>query len=163
MTTVFIYGLIDPRTNEIRYIGYTPDPNKRLKGHLYNCRWEKTHKANWIKSLLKLGLKPEMIILQEVPESEWQIAEQAWIRFGWEEGWRLTNGTMGGDGILGHIFSEESLQKMSDAKKGNKSRAGMSNSDEHKRKIGEAHKGKVVSEETRRKISEACRKRWRKG
>ena len=52
---------------------------------------------------------------------------------------------------LGYKFSEESKRKMSAAKKGKRL------SEEHKRKIGEARSGKPCSGETRRKIGDANR------
>ena len=50
MKTVFIYELIDPKTNETRYVGKSVDPQGRLnKGHLGDNKT--SHKRNWIKSL----------------------------------------------------------------------------------------------------------------
>ena len=57
---VFIYSLSDPRTGEIRYVGKTVNLKRRLYGHLYDD--EKTHKSAWIKSLKRLGLKPQLDI-----------------------------------------------------------------------------------------------------
>jgi NUMOD3 motif len=59
----------------------------------------------------------------------------------------LYNMTDGGDGTSGLSHSEETRKKMSEAKK--------NMSDETKRKISEAHKGKTHSEESRRKMSES--------
>jgi len=151
MNIVFIYGLVDPRTNGVRYIGYTPDIEKRYKDHLLQCKHEKTYKANWIRSLLKLDLKPEMIILQEVPESEREIAERAWIRYGWEETWRLTNTTEGGGGTLGYKHTEETRNRMSNSLKGRIV------SDETRKRLSESHKGHIHSEETRKKMSESLK------
>ena len=61
----------------------------------------------------------------------------------------LTNFTWGGEGISGYKFSEETKQKMSEAKKGKK------HSEEAKRKISESEKGKKKSEETKQKMSES--------
>jgi hypothetical protein len=56
----------------------------------------------------------------------------------------------------GRTFSEESKRKMSEAKKGKSGpNKGKHFSEEHKRKISEAKKGKHRSEETRKKMSEA--------
>lgn len=59
----------------------------------------------------------------------------------------LRNLTSGGDGPSGAKVSEETRKKMSSARKG------ILKSEEHRRKIGEAHKGKIISEITRKKIS----------
>ena len=50
-----------------------------------------------------------------------------------------------------HKFSEETKNKISEAKKGK------CLSEEHKNKLSEAHKGHTVSEETRKKIAEAMK------
>ena len=69
----------------------------------------------------------------------------------------LYNMTDGGDGTSGYIPSEESRKKMSEAKKGK------TPSEETRRKISEANKGntsmlgKTHSEETRRKMSETSK------
>ena len=65
----------------------------------------------------------------------------------------LRNLTDGGDGASGLIFSEEQKRKMSEAKKGKY--LGRIFSEETKRKISEAHKGRIFSEETKRKMSES--------
>ena len=52
-----IYKLIDPITNEIRYIGLTFNELKqRLKSHC--SEKSKSHKSNWIQSLRNKGLRP---------------------------------------------------------------------------------------------------------
>ena len=92
--TTFIYELIDPRTNEPRYIGKTNNPNYRLKnGHLNNSELKnKTYKCNWIKSLLKQNLKPTLNIIDEVNENEWQYWEKFYIglykEFGFKYFWK---------------------------------------------------------------------------
>lgn len=57
---------------------------------------EHTHKGNWIESLRKLGLEPEVIFVDEVPTEEWSFWEQHWIQvfLGW--GFPLTNMNAGG-------------------------------------------------------------------
>lgn len=68
-----------------------------------------------------------------------------------------------------HIFSDEKIRKIHDEnirkqtrivsdetrKKMSKARKGIKFSEEHRRKIGDAHKEKTISEETRRKVSAA--------
>lgn len=72
-----IYGLIDPNTNNLRYIGFTSNKTLRYHKH-HNVKYlgGNSHKANWIKSLLKNKQKAEIIIIDEhenaedLPESE---------------------------------------------------------------------------------------------
>ena len=59
----YIYGLIDPVTKHIRYVGKANDPYKRFLNHLYTSSTEDTYKSRWITSLVKKNLKPELKIL----------------------------------------------------------------------------------------------------
>lgn len=53
-----IYSLIDPRTNEVRYVGRTSlkRKNKRLYEHINYAHKNKTYSATWIRKLLELNL-----------------------------------------------------------------------------------------------------------
>ena len=56
-----IYGLIDPRTDDVMYIGKTKNYLcKRLQIHLNGVRriGHTSEKDKWIKELLELGMKP---------------------------------------------------------------------------------------------------------
>ncbi len=119
----FIYGLKDPETKLIRYIGKSNDPEKRYRDHLRDKSI--TYKTYWIKSLAAKGLYPELVILEEVLIECWQERECYWITYYREQSIPLTNLTDGGDGVKGVSPSEETRRKMS-----------------------EAHKGRVVSEKT---------------
>lgn len=67
----------------------------------------------------------------------------------------LTNKSTGGEGSSGAVRSDASKVRYSLSKMGNASRTGMKHTEEAKRKIGEKHRGKVVSQETRRRLSAA--------
>lgn len=59
-----IYKLIDPISNETRYIGLTfNDLKLRLKSHC--SEKSKSHKSNWIKKLRSNGLKPIIESIEE--------------------------------------------------------------------------------------------------
>ncbi len=77
--TTFIYTLSDPITNEIRYVGKSNFPKKRLYDHMKSCNRTNTHKNNWIRSLLENENKPILGIIAEVPMKEWEYWEQHWI------------------------------------------------------------------------------------
>jgi hypothetical protein len=111
----YIYGLRERFDCRIRYIGKTDHLRRRLGSH---CRETKPcHRTNWIQSVLKRGGVIEIVILAKIPNwCPWQRCEQAWIRHGILEGWPLTNSTFGGEGC--YLPSEETRKKMSDAKKG---------------------------------------------
>ena len=60
----YVYELLDPRTNEVRYIGKTKNTYKRFYEHISPSLLVKnTHKNNWIKQLLKLNLRPIMRVI----------------------------------------------------------------------------------------------------
>jgi len=98
--TTYIYTLEHPITNEIRYIGKTNSPERRLHHH-----WTVGHKSNnktgnWLKSLKKLKLKPIMTIIDETTD-DWQQLEMYWISQFKTWGFKLTNHTNGGEGAYG--------------------------------------------------------------
>lgn len=110
-----IYALVDPRTGEIRYIGKSSSGVRRPRLHTApsHLKEERTHKANWVRLLLSLGLKPGIQILEEFSsETDLNDAECFWIAQGRGLGWRLTNATKGGEGATGCVISEETRARM---------------------------------------------------
>ena len=153
-TMIKIYVIIDPRNNEIRYVGKTKQTlDKRLGGHLWDASKSSNRRARWIAKLLRLGYQPRIELIQEVPESCWRKAEHYWIDYYRSLGCTLTNGTEGGDG--GDTHTADVRAKMSKAKKGQRTRLGAVLSDETKAKISAANSGKSPSIETRVKMSAA--------
>ena len=148
----YIYALTDPRTEEVRYIGKTiNEPLDRLESHINDAQvGGRSYKNSWIKSLLSLGLEPDLSVLEIVfyPES-WQERERWWIAFARGQEFRLTNLCSGGEGHPGHSPTPETRAKIS------KSNSGKVKSEEHRRKLSEANIGKTLSEETKQKIREA--------
>ena len=116
METVSIYVLIDPRDNEIRYVGKTERKLPvRLRDHIKESRSGKrsSWRNYWIAKLLRLGYQPSIQLVQAVPKTIWRSAEAYWIQYYWSIGCRLTNGTTGGDGH--DHFTEVTRAKMADA------------------------------------------------
>ena len=64
-----IYGLIDPRTRCLRYIGKTHKRRElRLKEHIEAAEdGETSYVYNWIRELLTSGYIPEIFVLERVP------------------------------------------------------------------------------------------------
>lgn len=99
--TTYIYGLFCPVAGCIRYIGKTTNPKSRLITHVVNARKQNAryHAAHWIRSLLALDLRPEMLILETLEAGEdWAEYERFYIEHGEYFGWNLTNTTPGGEG-----------------------------------------------------------------
>lgn len=146
MKTIFIYELIDPRTNEPKYIGKSINISNRLSAHLKDKA--KTYKTNWIKGLLELNLKPIINVIDEVNEDEWSFWEQHYIDLYKSWGFKLTNLTPGGVGIKN--FTSEVRKKMSLAKLGKvgelSNKKGKKHSKESCLKMSLIRKGKTYEE-----------------
>jgi hypothetical protein len=149
---IYIYALVDPENGDIRYIGKSIRPEKRLQNHMNevsNC-----HRSHWLQSLKKQGAKPDLLILEEIRgDWPWQHSERYWIARGRREGWLLTNNTSGGDGVpdlppetraklraawTGRKHSPESKAKMS------ASLTGRVHSDATKKSMSDAHSGREI-------------------
>jgi len=174
----YIYILRDPRTNEVRYVGKSDDPKRRLRRH--KTEPGNTHRHNWISNLRSNGLNPIMEIVEEVDKSEWKEKEEYWISYYKKRGCNLTNLCSGGNGAPGISPSEETRRKISKSVKKSWIEAPRKLSDEHKRafsfsrrgvhlsketkdKISKSNKGKEVSAETRKRMSESKRGISRRG
>lgn len=110
----FIYALIDPETNEIRYIGKSNLPKQRYNAHLRET--SKNDKTRWIASLKSRGLKPILQILEVVSLELWEVRECYWIAHYREQGYNLTNTRDGGGGTA-HM-AREIARKISTKLKG---------------------------------------------
>lgn len=147
MNTFFIYGLIDPTTNELRYIGKSINPIVRLRKHISEKDKGDTYKNRWLRKLINNKIKPELIILDEL-SNDWQYWESFYILYFKSLGCKLTNATSGGDApplTKGYKHSDESKRKMSVNKKG-KPIPWLNNKDktiEHRENISKSMRGKV--------------------
>lgn len=75
--TTYIYGLVDPRTHSICYIGQTDDTARRLRKHLSDPGGMR--RAGWIDDLISVGLEPQMVTLEIVDDDAAAgLAEQWW-------------------------------------------------------------------------------------
>lgn len=113
-----IYALVCPVSNEVRYIGKTSQTLKaRLAAHCSDAkRSDNSHKCRWIRKLSRKSLRPTIWLLEEVPKGiGWQDRERAWISKAFEYRIRLTNQTLGGDGVdyVDPIRKEENSKRMS--------------------------------------------------
>lgn len=101
-----IYGLIDPRSRLIRYVGVSSSGLTRPRQHRSpSC--PDSYCRSWVKTLQKIGLDYEITILESVPtQVALSDAEQWWIAFGRACGWPLTNLTNGGSAGLEAILKK---------------------------------------------------------
>lgn len=180
---ILIYGLTDPETGDIRYVGKTKHSRRRMYSHRWDGRNQRTHKSYWLRSLFRRGLEPGIVILEEVTEDKWQEAEMRWIAHYRELGVDLTNSTQGGEGVTnptqavrdkignakrGQRHSEETKRRISEAKKGNPGSKGYRHTEEAKRKMALAkigtkhHFGFKATPESRERMSAAQRRRFKR-
>jgi hypothetical protein len=161
----YIYGLIDPFTFKIRYIGKTANLRVRINGHMSDK--EKTYKTNWIKELLKAGKRPIMVVIRKLPDTaDWQIEERKWIAIARKYKWPLVNCTEGGSGIFGlsgpgkerkNFGSFKGKHHTLEAKQKNRLRhLGAKAAEKTKDKMSIAHKGRKIT--WSEKLKESSRK-----
>lgn len=72
----WVYILIDPRYDDVRYVGVTKNPSQRYHQH--------KHKDNrvgeWMRYLETQGYKAEMTLLQRVASHSREHVEARWMR-----------------------------------------------------------------------------------
>lgn len=92
----YIYALVDPRDNTVRYVGQTDDMKRRYSEH--TNRIESTTKGAWIQELRALNLKPSLVQLDTCDDqAQANYLESWWIILGRRQGWGLVNGTNPGE------------------------------------------------------------------
>lgn len=163
-----IYGLVDARTGEVRYIGKSANGLTRPRKHLQPAQLtRRCHRNSWLRGLLKAGGRCEVRVLEELPSREWlNDAERFWIAQGRGLCWPLTNMTPGGDGnafmpgnqyARGNRLSAETRARMSRARMGNRYAAGPQTTEERAR-TSAALKAFWADPTNRQRMLEARRK-----
>lgn len=126
MANYKIYCLKHPITNEIKYIGLTKNELcKRLSQHIsdvYKKGGYLNYKKTWILSLKKENLKPKIELIEGgLTQQESVEKEKYYIKKFKNLGYKLTNGTDGGDIIIGGM-TDEIKKKISIILKGRKNK-----------------------------------------
>lgn len=130
---IVVYGLIDPRTGQLRYIGKSTHLKRRLNVH--NRAHGTGHRANWLRELVTAKLQPDVVVLEsfESEEAAYQ-AEIEWIGMAKSWGAKLTNHATGGEGgFTGASVRPEVKEKIRNSLRGHKLSA------ETRAKIGAAN------------------------
>lgn len=187
MLMTHIYSLSDPVSGTVRYVGKTNrDPSLRFRVHLSINRQTRTYKQSWITNLKTRGLRPQTEIIASVPEDRGASAERIWIGFYRWLGYPLVNHSAGGEsGFFGGHHTKEAKQRISDGLRGKKpsalsvatliernklrvwtsemrdkmsqSRPGYRATLETKEKMSAALRGRIFSDDHKRRLSEAAK------
>ena len=154
----YIYALIDPRDNKLKYVGYSVNPKRRLREHTnlikINRRRNKAH--NWCLHLYNNKMKPVMKILEICGSIEHGAKrEDYWIRFFRKKGCDLKNTSDGGKGIKGMLMSKDDRKRISESVK-----KYYKNNPEEDKKMRErfsknCHQGRPMSEANKQKLRES--------
>ncbi len=157
-----IYALDDPREpDDYRYVGWTINTlEQRLRAHLDEARRKPhTHRARWVNKVRREGFTPRIILLEIV--DDYAEAEKRWIADFRAKGYRLTNGTDGGKGVLGARWKLNAAQI--EALRNRPKRPVSAEERERLRQMGIGNKnwlGKKRSEESKTKQSRTRQERF---
>ena len=164
MELVYIYGLVENKKNILKYVGKTTDIKRRIRRHITERFLHDSHKDRWIKKLINNNETIDIIILDEVPKSDWQYWEKFYISYYKYIGCELTNSTNGGDqppSTKGRKHTEESKLKMSKTKKGKPIpwlNNGKERTEEHKKNLSKSLKGRQSPNKNKKFDEERCKK-----
>lgn len=151
---ISIYVLKHPVSGEIRYVGKTVKKlSDRLKIHIWAAaKGNKTHRCNWLRQLAKDGLVPVIEEIERLDiDANWQERESFWITHYRGAGFSLTNATSGGEGMHGATHTQEARRLISLAHKGK------AISQDQREKQSAAMAGRALTDEHKQRISAATR------
>lgn len=156
----FIYGLKDPETLELKYIGKTSGTLKRRLGAHISATKRKNKKnilQAWIQSILNKNLKPLIEIIEECDDIKLNLREIYWISYYRNLNYNLKNINNGGDGNpKGYIFKGRFISPKGvypeHFKKYKKANLGVKKTKQHCENLSKARKG-VLSPKLYKKIN----------
>jgi len=150
-----IYALADD-SGKVRYIGKTSRSLRaRLAAHMrIAVIGNQTYKCRWMRTLLSRGKLPAIMEIETVAGNGAE-RETFWIAAFRSQGADLTNLTDGGEGAPGRVLTEDHKRKIGDANRG---RVGHSHSAETRAKMSASRMGHQTPD-VRAKISAANRGR----
>lgn len=117
----YIYTLINPRNNQVFYVGMSKNPKRRLNGHITASKLDKYKRHKYIKSLLTIGIRPVIKIIDCIDGDGWKELERFYIDYYKAIGYELVNVAPGGGSYpnwSGKKHTEETKHKISEGNKG---------------------------------------------
>lgn len=91
-----IYGLVDPRTKLVCYVGLSSRGLRRPKQHRVGRKDDGQLCQAWLRNLAEAGLSFDVAVLAYTTQEQLTHDERWWIAFGRACGWPLTNMNEGG-------------------------------------------------------------------
>lgn len=156
-----IYGLVDPFTKHLRYIGQTIQPlQNRIRYHKYIAKSKRSRNYlyNWLNTLVDRDTFAEVLIIEENCE-DLNFWEVFYIQYFRGLGCPLTNLSPGGNARGGFKHTEEHKKRMSKMFKGRKPwNTGLKLTPEQKknRKISENFRN-LSKESMEKRVRNQCR------
>lgn len=152
----WVYALVDPSSidggdlSEVRYVGYSYDPNKRMLSHLREAKRNvKGHRCNWLRQLISMDVTPVLWLLEEADYNNLPALEMKWIA-DLKQCYSLVNGTDGGDGVIGYVGTINVTPE-------GREKQGRAASAARKKEIAEGRVLSIHSPEARKKAVEKLR------
>ena len=142
-----VYGLMDPRSDRMRYIGKALDVEQRDRNHLKQRKYGRSPKDEWLRELHARGLRADMIVLEDCAAAESAAREKYWIARALSRGVPLLNMKHGGQGRLN--TSAQTRKRISEGNKGK------GHGPEWRAAHAAALRGSKASEETKAKMRRA--------
>ena len=155
MAKIVIYGIVDPETNQLRYVGQTCNFLKRKSAHCSMAirNINNTHIYNWLRSLYNKNITPEFIIIEECKKEDLDSLEIFYMDYFKMIGCNLTNSSVGGVSRRGFKQTEEMRQKLSLRMKGNNWNKNKILPIKVRNKMSLSHTGKKHKKESKIKMS----------
>ena len=138
---VKIYVLKNPETGSTHYVGRTLNEKTRYRQHIYLARKSKhkNRKNAWIMSILNIGKKPILEIIDVVKQEDAIEREMYWI----SELRKTCDLKNERDFVENdYLYSEESRKRMSETQKGNTNKRGTKLTDEQRFATGNGNRGR---------------------
>lgn len=142
---------IENLTNGKRYIGQSVNIYERWENHKYALNGNRHGNEHLQRAWNKYGvLSFSFSILEKCEQDKLDLRESYWVNYydSFKNGYNMTDG-----GEANPMSYSNLRKKVSEGIKGNKHWLGKHHKEETKKKISHGNKGKIVSEETRKKLS----------
>src|SRR3989304_3863616 len=86
----YVYCLMDPRTDDVRYVGCSLNPEARMSAFRRASGGGKNLES-WLAELKAEGLEPTMQVVEETEKESRSFREEFWIRHFGSHGAQLVN------------------------------------------------------------------------